>query len=106
MSLGEGASPRREACFVSLSSSVLLALRRCSLPPENGHGHSDVDTQRSRARHFWDHFGTLTTISRPSRQEEPVIEHVRAWASHHGYELQQDSGRNLVIRVHATPGRE
>ena len=30
---------------------------------------------------FWAHFETLTTIARPSRHEEPVIEHVRAWAS-------------------------
>ncbi len=35
-----------------------------------------------------------------------MIEHVRAWASHNGYELHQDVGRNLVIRVPATPGRE
>jgi dipeptidase D len=35
-----------------------------------------------------------------------VIEHVRAWAAVHGYELDQDAGRNLVIRVSATPGRE
>src|SRR5512134_1833433 len=57
-------------------------------------------------RAFWAHFETLTRISRPSRAEEPVIEHVRAWASDRGYELEQDSGRNLVIRVPATPGRE
>ena len=55
---------------------------------------------------FWQHFATLTTIPRPSRAEEPVIEHVRAWAADHGYELQQDAGRNLVIRVPASPGRE
>ncbi len=55
---------------------------------------------------FWRHFETLTTIARPSRQEEPVIEHVRAWADEHGFELRQDTGRNLVIRVPATPGRE
>jgi dipeptidase D len=35
-----------------------------------------------------------------------VIEHVREWASRNGYELHQDSGRNLVIRVPATSGRE
>ena len=57
-------------------------------------------------RSFWEHFEKLTTIARPSRREEPVIEHVRAWAGEHGYELEQDSGRNLVIRVPATPGRE
>jgi dipeptidase D len=57
-------------------------------------------------RAFWGHFETLTTIARPSRQEEPVIEHVREWAAQHGFELQQDAGRNLVVRVPATPGRE
>jgi dipeptidase D len=35
-----------------------------------------------------------------------VIEHVRAWAGEQGFELDQDAGRNLVIRVPATPGRE
>ena len=57
-------------------------------------------------RSFWGHFEALTRIPRPSRHEEPVIEHVRAWADAHGFELKQDAGRNLVIRVPATPGRE
>jgi dipeptidase D len=57
-------------------------------------------------RPFWAHFEALTRIARPSRHEEPVIEHVRAWAAAHGFELEQDAGRNLVIRVPATPGRE
>ena len=57
-------------------------------------------------RAFWEHFEALTKIARPSRHEEPVIEHVRAWAEQHGFELQQDAGRNLVIRVPATSGRE
>jgi dipeptidase D len=57
-------------------------------------------------RSFWAHFETLTSIARPSRHEEPVIEHVRAWAEEHGFELQQDSGRNLLVRVPATAGRE
>ena len=57
-------------------------------------------------RSFWEHFETLTTIARPSRQEEPVIEHVRAWADRHGFELKQDEARNLVIDVPATQGRE
>jgi len=57
-------------------------------------------------RSFWAHFEALTRIPRPSRHEEPVIEHVRAWAAEHGFELRQDEGRNLVLRVPATPGRE
>ncbi|MGZ4308882.1 MAG: beta-Ala-His dipeptidase [Gaiellaceae bacterium] len=56
-------------------------------------------------RTFWEHFETLTTIARPSRKEEPVIEHVRAWADRHGFELRQDEARNLVIDVPATGGR-
>ena len=55
---------------------------------------------------FWGHFEQLTKIARPSRHEEPVIDHVREWADQHGFEVQQDAGRNLVIRVPATPGRE
>jgi dipeptidase D len=55
---------------------------------------------------FWGHFEVLSRISRPSRDEEPVIEHVMAWAGEFGFELHQDSGRNLVIRVPATVGRE
>ncbi len=57
-------------------------------------------------RSFWGHFEALTRVPRPSRQEEPVIEHVRAWAEQHGFEVQADAGRNLVIRVPATAGRE
>jgi dipeptidase D len=55
---------------------------------------------------FWSRFETLTTISRPSRNEEPVIEHVRAWAAEKGLDLQEDSARNLVVLVPATEGRE
>ena len=55
---------------------------------------------------FWGHFEALTKIPRPSHHEEPVIEHVRQWAAEHDLELVQDSGRNLVIRVPATAGRE
>ena len=57
-------------------------------------------------RSFWGHFEALTQIARPSRHEEPAIEHVREWAGERGYELQQDAGRNLVIRVPASAGRE
>ena len=55
---------------------------------------------------FWAHFEALTRIPRPSREEEAAIEHVRGWAAEHGFEVKQDAGRNLVILVPATPGRE
>ena len=50
----------------------------------------------------WRHFEALTRIARPSRHEELVIEHVRAWAADEGFELLQDEARNLVVRVPAT----
>jgi dipeptidase D len=55
---------------------------------------------------LWNRFEALTMIARPSRHEEPVIEHVRAWAADHGFELRQDAARNLVVRVPATEARE
>jgi dipeptidase D len=57
-------------------------------------------------RAFWRHFETLTTIARPPRHEEAGIEHVRGWAAEHGFDVEQDHARNLVVRVPATPGRE
>jgi dipeptidase D len=55
---------------------------------------------------FWAHFEALTRIARPSRQEEPAIEHVHRWAGEHGFDVEQDEGRNVVVRVPATAGRE
>src|SRR5262245_12249594 len=55
---------------------------------------------------FWRHFAALTTIARPSRGEDAAIQRVRVWAGRHGFELDQDAGRNIVVRVPATPGRE
>src|SRR4051794_39461382 len=57
-------------------------------------------------RSFWAHFEAITRIARPSRNEEAMIDHVRAWASEHAFPLQQDAARNLVISVPATAGRE
>jgi dipeptidase D len=57
-------------------------------------------------RELWRHFEALTKIARPSRHEEAVIEHVRAWAADNDLELRQDAARNLVVRVPATAGRE
>jgi len=57
-------------------------------------------------RGFWEHFEALTRLPRPSRREEPAIEHVRGWATARGFGVDQDTGRNVVIRVPASTGRE
>ena len=66
----------------------------------------DVVLSALEPRACWRHFEALTRIARPSRHEEPAIEHVRAWAAEHGFELRQDAARNLVVRVPASVGRE
>jgi dipeptidase D len=53
----------------------------------------------------WRHFAALTEIARPSHHEEAAIEHVRAWAGGHGFEVVQDGARNVVVRVPASDGR-
>jgi dipeptidase D len=55
---------------------------------------------------LWRHFEALTRIARPSGHEELVIEHVRGWAAGNGFEVRQNAGRNLVVRVPASAGRE
>ena len=67
---------------------------------------SETPVVDAEPRAFWAQFEALTRIARPSRHEEPVIEHVRCWAEGHGLELRQDEGRNVVINVPATAGRE
>jgi dipeptidase D len=57
-------------------------------------------------RSFWEHFEAITRIARPSRHEEAMVDHVRAWAAGRGLEVHQDSARNLVIPVPPTSGRE
>jgi dipeptidase D len=57
-------------------------------------------------RAFWEHFEKLTTIARPSRQEEPVIEYVKQWGAEQNLAARQDDARNLVFEVSATEGRE
>jgi dipeptidase D len=57
-------------------------------------------------RACWGHFEALTRIARPSQHEEAVIEHVRSWADQHGFALQQDAARNLLVRVPATARRD
>ena len=55
---------------------------------------------------FWRRFDELTTIARPSRREEQVIEWVQRWADGRGLERSADAARNMVIRVPASAGRE
>jgi dipeptidase D len=54
----------------------------------------------------WQRFAELTQIPRPSGGEQRVVEHVLAWASSHGFEVERDGSGNVCIHVPATAGRE
>jgi len=54
----------------------------------------------------WAHFDAIRQIPHPSKSEEKMVEHVRAWAKGHGFEVHSDSAGNLVVKVPASPGHE
>ena len=55
---------------------------------------------------LWERFFGLTRISRPSKQEGLVREHVLAWASQRSFDASVDDEGNVVVRVPALPGRD
>ena len=57
-------------------------------------------------RSFWGHFETLTKIARPSRRRSPRSSTFASGPTGTASSSQQDAGRNLVVRVPATAGRE
>jgi dipeptidase D len=57
-------------------------------------------------RSVWGHFADILQIPRPSKHEEKMIEHVRAVAKKHGFEVRSDAIGNLVVVVPATQGHE
>jgi dipeptidase D len=54
----------------------------------------------------WAHFGELTRIARPPKEEDEAREHILAWAAQHNFETAVDDAGNAVVRVPAADGRE
>jgi dipeptidase D len=54
----------------------------------------------------WQHFDTILTIPRASKDEERMRSHVLAVADSHGLPHQVDAAGNVVVRKPATPGSE
>ncbi len=55
---------------------------------------------------LWSHFDAIRAIPRPSKHEERIAAHVRAWAQGRGLEVRQDAAGNLSIPVPASNGHE
>jgi len=57
-------------------------------------------------RLVWQHFDAIRRVPRPSKHEEKIRAHVRAWAEARGFAVKEDAAGNLVVQVPATPGHE
>ena len=54
----------------------------------------------------WRLFAEIAAVPRPSKKEEKIQAHTRAWAEKHGFPVRQDAVGNIAISVPATPGCE
>jgi len=54
----------------------------------------------------WTRFGELTSIARPSKEEEAARAYVLGWAGERGLDSVVDGAGNVVLRAPASPGRE
>jgi dipeptidase D len=57
-------------------------------------------------RLVWQHFDAIRQVPRPSKHEEKIRAHVRAWAEARGFSVKEDAAGNMVVKVPATPGHE
>ncbi len=57
-------------------------------------------------RHIWGFFDDIRQIPRPSKHEEKIQAHLKAWAEEQGFPVVQDATGNLVVSVPASPGHE
>lgn len=55
---------------------------------------------------LWQHFAAITTIARPSGQEQAMADHVLRWAQGRGLAARRDAVGNVVVTLPATAGRE
>ncbi|HNS98382.1 MAG TPA: aminoacyl-histidine dipeptidase [Polyangiaceae bacterium] len=57
-------------------------------------------------KHLWQHFDQIRQIPRPSRHEEAIRTHVKAWAERRKFEWVEDEVGNVCVRVPGTQGHE
>lgn len=57
-------------------------------------------------KNVWSIFAEMTTVPRPSKQEEKIRAHVKAFAQKHGLAFKEEPVGNIIINVPATPGHE
>lgn len=92
--------------FRSLTSAMLVASSRClsssstdsqlkmtvAVPPENLAAVANLEPQQ-----LWLQFATLSSIPRPSKQEDQVLSYIKGFAEERNLEWKQDAVGNLVV---------
>ena len=78
---------------VCLSSiSTVTAANKVTIPSDNIQAIEGLEPAS-----LWSHFATLSSIPRPSKKEEAVIQYIKDFAAQHNLTWKQDSVGNLVV---------
>ncbi len=62
--------------------------------------------QRDYPCPMWEHFLRIIEIPRRSGHHEPIVDHLKAWATEHDFPVKVDAALNVHIAIPATPGLE
>lgn len=54
----------------------------------------------------WHYFEEICQVPRPSKKEEKIAAYIKKWGKDMGFEVQEDTIGNFVVRKPATPGME
>lgn len=79
-------------CLSTSSSSSTLSPNNVFVPPENFQAIDKLEPQS-----LWSQFAILSSIPRPSKQEEAVIRYIKDFAEKRDLKWKQDSVGNLVV---------
>ena len=75
-----------------LSSPSTMSMSKVAIPPENLEAISNLEPAS-----LWSQFATLSSIPRPSKQEDAVLDYIKAFAEERNLEWKQDAVGNLVV---------
>ncbi|CAJ1966208.1 unnamed protein product [Cylindrotheca closterium] len=73
-------------------SSTMIPGTSVALPPENLEAIAKLEPKS-----LWSHFAILSSIPRPSKQEEQILDYIKAFAEERNLKWKQDSVGNLVV---------
>lgn len=64
------------------------------------------DTSTLEPAAVWNYFSEITTVPRPSKKEERILQYLKDFAQRNGLEYKQDTAGNLLIIRPASAGKE